>query len=151
MPDTIAPNVSRETLIAADRTALPSHEIDVAADSVRAWAVAACTAEVEHAERETRLLALRHGLPHDDYLHPDWHGRFRLPHEAKAGTALVWLLHLQTEERLIAETRLQTREPASAEYMAKLEARRAKLQTGFDHAVEDYREGRRALDQRRAA
>jgi hypothetical protein len=83
--------------IMARRTILPSHELERV--PVRRFVSAVCTAEVEHANREfQRITADLHASAvfYDD---PGAEARFRLPHEARAGEALVWLSHLQAHDR----------------------------------------------------
>jgi hypothetical protein len=47
--------------------------------------------------------------------------------------------------------RVELGQGAEAANRAKLERRRDRMQAGFNHAIEDYREARRAIEQRRAA
>lgn len=136
--------------VRAGRTALPRHDRE--ATDLRRWAIASCTAELAHAERDTRELAARHALGAviDSRADPDWHAEFRLPHEHAAAQALVWASHLRTQEGLIVG-------PWSRWHLNDRAGRRALLATrrqirrGFLAAVATWRAARAAIDAREAA
>lgn len=93
--------VAARERIRAGRTALPSHALETG--DLRRWAIAACTAELKHAEVDTLDLVVRHALAAviDRRADSSWHAEFRLPHEHAAALVLNWASHLKTQEGLI--------------------------------------------------
>lgn len=135
-----------------ERTPLPSHDLDVPADKVRAWAAAVCDAEVKHATANfwRVVYGLNAGAVFDHYKREEEAAPFRFEHEVKAATALNWLSHLQGQERQIADVQRQTFAGKDI-YLAELERRLEKLQAGFNRAVADYKAARLLVDRARAA
>jgi hypothetical protein len=131
--------------VLAERTALPSHDLDT--PDLRRWAIAACTAELKHAELDTLGLVARHtlGAVIDNCSDPDWHAEFRLPHEHAAGLVLNWASHLRTQEGFITGpwSRWHLNDRAGR---LELLATRRRLKRGFLAAVANYRAARRAID-----
>jgi hypothetical protein len=83
--------------IRAARVTLPYP--DVKAAPVRRFVSIACTAEVKHAEADARRPAC--DLSAGGYFDPRngcTPADFHMPHETRAGVALVWLTHLQTHD-----------------------------------------------------
>src|SRR5690349_19748823 len=76
--------------VRSGRSALPCPDPDIR--DPRRWAIAACTAELKHAELDTRELVARHmlGAFIDSRTDSTWHAEFRLPHEHAAATVLRW-------------------------------------------------------------
>ena len=125
--------------IRLERSPLPSHDLkDV---PLRQWAAAVCTAEVKHAVEDFWHIVHRHGFSpvFDHYKREEEAAPFRLPHEVKAATVLNFLSHRQAEEHLIRQAKRETRPPADAAYLAKLEGRQAEIEAGFYAAVAAYR------------
>jgi hypothetical protein len=127
------------------RTALPCHAPDTA--DLRRWAIAACTAELKHAELDTLGLAVRHGLGGfiDSRADPAWHAEFRLPHEHAAARVLGWARQLQTQEGMIAGPWSRWHLNDRAGRRALLATRR-RLKRGFLAAVAAWRAARAAID-----
>lgn len=99
IPDVIrAPKhgLSLAQIIERERMPLPSHAIQ--GGNFRQWAVAVCTAEVKHRERDYLRVERLLGVSVDrwDFPNNDEIGQF--PHEAHAGAALLWMSHLQAHE-----------------------------------------------------
>lgn len=78
------------------RQPLPSHE--VTGGNFRQWAVAVCTAEVKHRERDYLRVERELGVHVDRWDFPNNDEVGQYPHEAHAAAALHWLLHLQAHE-----------------------------------------------------
>jgi hypothetical protein len=132
------------------RTALPSHDLHAA--DLRRWAIAACSAELKHAEFDTRELVARHGLGAfiDSRVDSLWHAEFRLPHERAAALVLNWASHLETQEGLIVGPWSRWHLNDRAGRRALLATRR-RLKRGFLAAVAAWRAARTAIDVREAA
>lgn len=132
------------------RTALPAHDLDTA--DLRRWAIAACSAELRHAERDTLELVARHTLGAfiDSRADSLWHAEFRLPHEQAAALVLHWASHLKTQEGLIVGPWSRWHLSDRAGRRALLATRR-RLKRGFLAAVAAWRAARAALDAREAA
>ena len=83
--------------VRAGRASLPCHDLDTT--DLRRWAIAACTAELKHAELDTLELVARHTLGAfiDRRADSTWHAEFRLPHEHAAALVLNWASHLKTQ------------------------------------------------------
>jgi hypothetical protein len=84
--------------IKAARVAMPYP--DVKAAPLRRFVSIACTMEVQHAKADFWRLAheLKAASLFDSHVEPDADTGFRLPHEARAGEALIWLSHLQAHD-----------------------------------------------------
>jgi len=136
--------------VRAGRTALPCNGLDNV--DLRRRAIAACTAELKHAELDTLELVARHTLGGviDRRADPTWHAEFRLPHEHAAALVLNWASHLKTQEGLIVGPWSRWHLNDRAGRRALLAARR-RLRRGFLAAVAAYRTARAALDAREAA
>jgi hypothetical protein len=128
--------------IMARRTILPSHELE--AVPVRSFVSAVCTAEVEHADREFQRIAADLHASAVFYDDPGAEARFRLPHEARAGDALVWLSHLQAHDRSRRGpwARWNTMRPHERSLWL---ASRRKLLHGLIRAASAYRAARASL------
>ena len=101
MPDSLSPIVETSRLsfaqkVALLRRALPSHTID--AGSFRKWAVAVCSAEVKHRERDYLRVERELGVHVDPWEFPNSVEVGQYAHEAHAGAVLLWLSHLQRHE-----------------------------------------------------
>ena len=101
MPDALTlhradAGLSLTQLIERERLPLPSHQIQ--GGNFRRWAVAVCTAEVRHRERDYLRVEKLLGIQTDrwDFPHDDERGQFQ--HEYHAGQALLWMSHLQAHE-----------------------------------------------------
>lgn len=94
----VGPAGGIDAVIAAARTALPSHTL--AGVPLRRFVSAVCTAEVEHARADFWHIVHRLGAVglFDRHRDPDCEAQFRLPHEVRAAAALNWLSHLQTHD-----------------------------------------------------
>jgi hypothetical protein len=124
------------------RRPLPSHTLE--GSNFRQWAVAVCTAEVRHRERDYLRVEAEMGVHVDrwDFPSNDEVGQF--PHEAHAGAALLWLSHLQAHE---SEKRTpwsfvpfcDWRHETRAAWMQK----RRDLWAGFLRAVRKYKAARK--------
>lgn len=147
MPDTmIRPraNLSQTEMIRALREPLPSHELP--GGNFRKWAVAVCTAEVKHRERDYERVEALLGLNTDRWDFPGACERGQFLHEKRASEALNWLRHLQTHES-------EKRTPWSfipwtdwkRERRAAWVARRRVLWAGFLRSVRKYQEARRIV------
>jgi len=156
-PDDPSPAVSVGDAIAAareriraGRTALPAHDLGTAGPGRSA--VAACTAELRHAELDTLGLVARHALGAfiDSRADPAWHAEFRLPHEHAAALVLRWASHLGTQESLIAGPWSRWHLNDRAGRRALLATRR-RLKRGFLVAVAAWRTARAAIDLQEAA
>ena len=136
--------------VRAGRSALPCHDLDTA--DLRRWAIAACTAELKHAELDTLELVARHTLGAfiDRRADSTWHAEFRLPHEHAAALVLNWASHLKTQEGLIVGPWSRWHLNDRAGRRALLAARR-RIRRGFRAAVAAYRAARAAIDAREAA
>ena len=95
---TAAPSGDYRAAVKATRTALPSHALEGV--PVRRLVASVCAAEVEHSRNDFWRIAHRMGVAglFDRYADPDCDAAFRLPHEAQAAAALVWLSHLQAHD-----------------------------------------------------
>ena len=73
---------------------------DVKAAPVRRFVSIACTMEVQHAKADFDRLVTAMGAASAFDAEFEWYAdaAFRLPHEARAGEALIWLSHLQTHD-----------------------------------------------------
>lgn len=135
---------SIDTLILSRRKTLPSH--DLTGQRFRRVIAATCAAEVEHATRDARLIALDTGahLMFSERRDTGWEDRFFLPHEAKAATALNWLLHIQTHENDVRGPwkRWKT---MGEESRADWRRRYRYLVKGFLRAAATYRAARASL------
>lgn len=142
--------VAARERIRAGRTALPSHALETG--DLRRWAIAACTAELKHAELDTLDLVVRHALAAviDRRADSSWHAEFRLPHEHAAALVLNWASHLKTQEGLIVGPWSRWHLNDRAGRRALLAVRR-RLKRGFLAAVAGYRAARAAIDAREAA
>jgi len=140
--------------VRAGRTALPAHDPDIAGrrHDLRRWAIAACTAELKHAEIDTLELVARHALGGfiDSRADSTWHAEFRLPHEHAAALVLNRACHLRTQEGLIAGPWSRWHLNDRAGRRALLATRR-RLKRGFLSAVAAWRAARAAVDRREAA
>lgn len=101
MPDALTltrsdAGLSLTQLIARERLPLPSHAIE--GGNFRRWAVAVCTAEVKHRERDYLRVEALLGITTDRWAFPNDPERGQFQHEYHAGQALLWLSHLQTHE-----------------------------------------------------
>lgn len=135
MPDAITLERSPLEQIIFRRTKLPAHECPGA--SRRRWALAVCSAEVDHATNEFWTLNASYGGwdRHTAAAAPQlamW------PHETKAAVVLNWISHLQSVEwdlsRQIGRGALRH---GRAE-LRRLFAHRLKLKIGFRQALTDY-------------
>lgn len=147
MPDSLSPLVdasrlSFAQLVALLRRPLPSHELP--GENFRRWAVAVCTAEVRHRERDYLRVERELGIHVDRWDFPNNDEVGQYAHEAHAGAALLWLSHLQaheTEKRApfhfipFCDWKRSTR----AAWMEK----RRYLWRGFLNAVRDYQHARK--------
>lgn len=119
---------------------------------MRRWAIAVCTAELRHAELDTRELVARHGLSAfiDSRFDSTWHAEFRLPHEHAAALVLNWASHLKTQEGLIVGpwSRWQFNDRSGRRALL---SRRRHIKRVFLAAVAAYRTARAAIDARAAA
>ena len=135
---------SIDTLILSRRKALPSH--DLTGQRFRRVIAATCTAEVEHATRDVRCIGLDTGahLMFSERRDTGWEGRFFLPHESKAATALNWLMHVQTHENDVRGPwkRWTT---MGAESRADWRSRYRYLVKGFLRAAQAYRATRASI------
>ena len=148
------PGTSTSDLIRrARRPLLPSR--GPAGGNWRAWAVAVCQAEVDHARadfwRVVHALRLARLFDRDD----GWGGHerpFLLAHEAHAHAALGWLSHLQAHESdrrgPWAALRWHTWD---AERRRQWWARRRYLWSGFLEQMRRYRAARAEIDALRRA
>jgi len=136
--------------VRAGRTALSSH--DRGTTDLRRWAIAACTAELRHAELDTLELVARHTLGAfiDRRADSTWHAEFRLPHEHAAALVLNWASHLKTQEGLIVGPWSRWHLNDRAGRRALLAARR-RIKRGFLAAVAAWRAARATIDVREAA
>ena len=136
--------------VRAGRIALPSHDLDTA--DLRRWAIAACAAELRHAELDTLELVTRHTLGAfiDRRADSTWHAEFRLPHEHAAARVLNWASHLKTQEGLIVGPWSRWHLNDRAGRRALLAVRR-RIKRGFLAAVAAWRAARAAIDVREAA
>jgi hypothetical protein len=136
--------------VRAGRTALPSHAPDPT--DLRRWAIAACSAELRHAEFDTLALVTRHALGAfiDRRADSTWHVEFRLPHEHAAALVLNWASHLKTQEGLIVGPWSRWHLNDRAGRRALLAARR-RIKRGFLAAVAAWRAARAAIDVQEAA
>lgn len=101
MPDSLSPIADTRGLsfaqhVAILRRPLPSHAI--CGGNFRQWAVAVCTAEVKHRERDYLRVERELGVHVDRWDFPNNDEVGQYPHEAHAGAALLWLSHLQAHE-----------------------------------------------------
>lgn len=101
MPDALTlhradAGLSLTQLIARERVPLPSHQIE--GGNFRKWAVAVCTAEVRHRERDYLRVEALLGITTDRWDFPNDDERGQFQHEYHAGQALLWMSHLQTHE-----------------------------------------------------
>ena len=147
MPDSLSPIADTRGLsfaqhVAILRRPLPSHAI--CGGNFRQWAVAVCTAEVKHRDRDYERVERELGLAGDRWLNPRDVERGQYPHEAHAGAALLWLSHLQAHESEkrtpwsfvpFCDWRRETR----AAWMQK----RRYLWRGFLKAVRAYQDARK--------
>ena len=124
------------------RRPLPSHAI--CGGNFRKWAVAVCSAEVRHRERDYLRVERELGASVDRYLYPDCMEVGQFKHERHAGIALLWLSALQTHESEkrtpwsfvpFCDWRRETR----AAWMQK----RRTLWRGFLRAVHAYQSARK--------
>jgi hypothetical protein len=136
--------------VRSGRTALPCPVVDTS--DLRRWAIAACTAELKHAELDTLELVVRHALGAfiDSRADSTWHAEFRLPHEHAAALVLNWASHLKTQEGLIVGPWSRWHLNDRAGRRALLAARR-RIRRGFLAAVAAWRTARAAIDAREAA
>ena len=136
---------SIDTLILSRRKVLPSH--DLTGQRFRRVIAATCTAEVDHATRDVRHIGLDTGvhLIFKERRDTGWESHFFLPHEAKAATALNWLLHLQTHENDVRGPwkRWGT---MGAENQADWRSRYRYLVKGFLRAARAYRAACASID-----
>jgi len=139
-----------ETADAAIRRArrpLPPHHLDRTDDrpTYRQWAAAALQAELTHATddfwRAAHALGL--GLLYDRYQRDGEAAPFRLAHEALAGTAALWLIHLQAHDSDRRGPWARWKIMTSAERIAWALRRRALLH-GFLRATRAYEAARSA-------
>lgn len=128
---------SQTQLIARERLPLPSHTIE--GGNFRKWAVAVCTAEVKHRERDYLRVERLLGITTDKWDFPNDDERGQFQHEYHAGQALLWLSHLQTHEseRRTAWDCLPWR-MWSGKRRADWLAKRRKLWAGFLAQVRAY-------------
>lgn len=101
MPDSLSliadvREISFAQRVAILRRPLPSHAIR--GSNFRQWAVAVCTAEVKHRERDYLRVERELGVHVDRWDFPNNDEVGQYPHEAHAGAALLWLSHLQAHE-----------------------------------------------------
>jgi len=148
--DAIATARERVRAGRASLSSLPCHDLD--ATDLRRWAIAACTAELKHAELDTLELVARHTLGAfiDRRADSTWHAEFRLPHEHAAALVLNWASHLKTQEGLIVGPWSRWHLNDRAGRRALLAARR-RIRRGFRAAVAAWRAARAAIDAREAA
>jgi hypothetical protein len=134
------------------RVPLPCPDPDPDSDDLRCRAIAACTAELKHAELDTLGLVARHTLGAfiDRRADSTWHAEFRLPHEHAAAQVLTWASHLRTQEGLIVGPWSRWHLNDRAGRRALLATRR-RLKRGFLAAVAAWRAARAAIDVRQAA
>ncbi len=147
MPDSLSPIADTRGLsfaqhVAILRRPLPSHAI--CGGNFRQWAVAVCTAEVKHRERDYLRVERELGVHVDRWDFPNNDEVGQYPHEAHAGAALLWLSHLQAHESEkrtpwsfvpFCDWRRETR----AAWMQK----RRYLWRGFLKAVRAYQDARK--------
>lgn len=147
MPDSLSPIVDTRGLSFAQKVALlrrplPSHEIQ--SGNFRAWAVAVCTAEVKHRERDYLRVERELGVHVDRWDFPNNDEVGQYAHEAHAGAALLWLTHLQRHESerrkpFDFSTWRMWKPARRAEWLAK----RCVLWGGFLNAVRNYQSARK--------
>jgi hypothetical protein len=108
---------------------------------MRSWALAACSADVTHADTEFWRLAHELDLTarFDRYLDPGCPQAAAMPHERKAASVLNWLQHLQVEEWLIARSIGSGMLRSDRSYLRALFSRRLRLKQGFRRTLADYR------------
>ncbi|MCW5735026.1 MAG: hypothetical protein KIS73_12915 [Enhydrobacter sp.] len=142
--------VAARERVRAERTALPGQAFG--GGDLRRRAIAACTAELEHAEREALELVVRHGLGAfiDRRADSTWHTEFRLAHEHAAALVLNWASHLKTQEGLIVGPWSRWHLNDRAGRRALLATRR-RIKRGFLATVAAYRAARAVLDAQAAA
>jgi hypothetical protein len=70
---------------------------DVAGAPLRRYVAMACEADTKHARNDFWRIVVASGdaVRFDRFLDPDCHTPYQFSHETRAGTALVWLSHLQ--------------------------------------------------------
>lgn len=135
MPDTITRERSPLDQIIFRRTKLPTHECPGA--NRRRWALAVCTAEVDHATNEFWTLNHQYGGwdRHDAPAAPQlamW------PHERAAARVLNWISYLQTTEWEISRQIGRGALRHGRAELRRLFARRLTIKTGFRQALTDY-------------
>ena len=151
MPDAVSPRdpeTSTSDLIRRARR--PLERRAPARGNFRAWAVATCQAEVDHARadfwRVVQALGLVRLFDRDD----GWGGHerpFLLAHEAHAHAALGWLSHLQAHESDRRGPWARVRWDAwDADRRRRWWARRRQLWAGFLEQMRRYRSARREID-----
>lgn len=139
IPEIRAPKhgLSLAQLIERERMPLPSHAIQ--GSNFRQWAIAVCTAEVKHRERDYLRVERLLGVSVDRWDFPNCIESGQFPHEAHAGAALLWMSHLQAHEseRRTAWDCLPW-DMWSAKRRADWLAKRRKLWAGFLAQVRAY-------------
>jgi len=151
LPDAVSPRdpeTSTSDLIRRARR--PLERRAPARGNFRAWAVATCRAEVDHARadfwRVVQALGLARLFDRDD----GWGGHerpFLLAHEAHAHAALGWLSHLQAHESDRRGPWARVRWDAwDADRRRRWWARRRQLWAGFLEQMRRYRSARREID-----
>ena len=144
MPDALTlhradAGLSLTQLIARERLPLPSHQIE--GGNFRKWAVAVCTAEVKHRERDYLRVEALLGITTDRWAFPNDDERGQFKHEYHAGQALLWMSHLQTHE---SEKRTPWSFIPFCDWRAKDRAawlaKRRKLWAGFLAEVRAYQQ-----------
>ncbi|OYZ90445.1 MAG: hypothetical protein B7Y08_29825 [Rhodospirillales bacterium 24-66-33] len=126
----------------------PLQAPDFASTPLRRFVANVCTVEVRHAEAQFWQLARACGADAviDRFETPDIASTYRMPHERCAGTALVWLAHLQTHDgdrRGPWECWSGLSRPRKAAWLR----RRRELLHGLLRAAAEYRAARAALVQ----
>ena len=138
-----APPTIADAILAA-RVALVG--LDIPAVPVRRLVSAACAAEVAHADADIDRAITACGADgmYDRYDMPGCRTSFRLPHEAAAAVALVWLSHLQAADCERRGPWARWAGMTRAEKVTWL-GRRRKLVRGLIVAANRYRALRAAL------
>lgn len=101
MPDSLTPIADTRGLsfaqhVALLRRPLPSHAVE--GGNFRKWAVAVCSAEVKHRERDYIRVERELGVHVSRWDFPNTDEIGQYAHEAHAGAALLWMSHLQAHE-----------------------------------------------------
>jgi hypothetical protein len=130
-----------DAAIRRERRPLPARDRD--RTHYRRWAAAVLQAELKHATDDfwRAAHALGFGLLYDRYQRDGEAAPFRLPHEALAGTAALWLIRLQAHDSDRHGPWARWKIMTGAERIAWVRRRRALLH-GFLRATRAYQAAR---------